>query len=718
MQGRISRRAAAFAVAGLVLAVAPSWAADDVWVVAGQPSGGQVFKVVVDPTDPDTLYAMANPGVFKSTDGGAHWSLTFSMNDADGIDLAVDSVQPANVYVAGHDSGLWKSDDGGESWSHLGGITKAHVVAVDPVNEGVVYTIANDDFVNGCNVYKSVDGGESWNLIDTGMSGLTGNAKAWCTRIAIDPADPQVLYLSSQVGDYDGSIGARDGDALSGLYSSTDGGAHWTQHLPTLAFADVVVDPSDDQNVYAGSYVSNDAGATWAPINTPAANFTVIAVDPSDSQVILGVEDATITGVLWMSRDQGAHWDPVAMPHGNAVYNLAYDPVTPATVYASSQAFGVYKSTDGGSTWAESTEGLAGVYAFNVLMDSTGDIYLGSIGTGIFKSTDGGATWAMKDDGLDIGIGSSGITTRSLVEAATPGTLYMTNQSHLYKTTNGGDTWSRITSRSDGSIDIVATDPERADTVYAGTGGGHVLKSTDGGAHWTQSVSGLPADGVWSLAVDPTDSDVLYIGGFQSSLSKSTDGGKTWSLSDTGLAGSEGVWCVAVDPKDGDNVYACAGNHGVYKSTDGGKKWAKAGDVPDYAFSILEVDPHDPVVIYAALPGFAVYVSTDSGAHWTKLVDPSGSAATASRTEAMAASGSSHTVSASSGSQYVKISAFAVDPRSEKVYGAASDHQVYVYSNSHLPSGSGSSGSGGGGGGFPLLASLALLGVGFLRRRS
>lgn len=717
MHGRVSRKIAAFSLFAL-LAALPVMAANDAWVVVGEPSGGQVFKVVVDPTGSGTLYAMANPGVFKSTDRGADWSLALAMGESDGVDLAVDPVHPANVYAAGHDTGLWKSADGGRTWNLLNGISKAHVVVVDPVNEGVVYTIAN-----GCDVYKSVDGGATWNLIDTGISGLTGNVDAYGAQIAVDPANPQVLYLATQVGSFQSTTGARGGSPLSGLYTSADGGAHWVQNLPTLAFADVVVDPSNDQNVYAGNYVSNDAGATWALAPGTATDLTVIAVDPADSQVMWGVALANVLGSLWTTTDQGAHWSQVSMPQGNAVYNVAYDQGTPGALYASSQAFGVYKSTDGGTTWTDSSTGISGVFSFDVLADSTGAIYMGTLGSGIFKSADGGTSWDMKDDGISVNSGTSGISVQSLVEASTPGTLYFTDQSTLYKTTDGGDTWTGLSlpAFALGSLNVLAVDPEQAETIYVGTGSGQVLKSIDAGAHWTSSVSGLPADGIFSIAVDPTNSMVVYAGGFSTGLFESTDGGITWSSLAVIVDPGFGVSCAAVDPKTPMNVYACVDNKGIEKSTDGGQTWSEAGDTPEFAFRILEIDPNDPDVIYAGIPGSGVWESTDAGAHWTLLDNPSGVSAVSRRTEAVAM-GSSTKIRPLA-NQSVKLSTIAVDPRHAKgLYGLGSDGQLYALADTTATgggSGSGTSASSGSGGGgaFPLLSSLLLLGFAVRRRK-
>ncbi len=716
MDGRpFSRRHLSILLAGLALVAVPVMAGDDVWVVAGQPSGGQIFQVAVDPIHSSTLYALTNSGLFKSTDGGASWGFAYPVY---GYNMAVDSVQPAKLYVANIDNGIWKSADGGTTWRNLTGISNAHLVVTDPVTEGVVYAIAN-----GCDVYKSTNGGSTW--VATGVSSLTGNANAYCTQIAVDPVNPQLLYLATQVGAFDGSTGMRDGSPLSGLYTSTDGGAHWTQNIATMGFADVVIDPNNDQNVYAGSYVSNNAGATWAPSATAPTDFTVIAVAPANSQVMWGVRYAGIDGDLWTSTDQGASWSQVSsMPYGNSVYNGAYDPSTPTTVYAASTAFGVLKSTDGGATWAESTAGLAGVLPFDILADSTGAIYMGTEGTGIFKSTDGGFTWAMKDAGVSVASGTSGIWVQDLVESSTEGALYFTGHvgSGLYKTTDGGDSWTPLTvSGGTGSINTLAVDPEQAQTVYVGTGGGQVMKSIDGGTTWNaSSVSGLSTYGVWSLAVAPTDSKVLFAGGFgNGGLYKSTDGGATWAESDTHLPTAYGVWCIAVDPTTAKTVYACPGNAGIYKSTDGGATWSNAGDVGDSTFRILEIDPNDPNIIYTSIPGGPVNVSTDGGDTWTQLGDPPASSAAARRTEAVA---SPPEARSSSASQLVFMNSIAVDPRhAGHLYGAANTGQVYTLSVKGKTGGTTKPitppASSGGGGDLSLLTGLLLLSFSAARRR-
>ena len=709
------RRLPALSLTALALLAAPVMAADEIWVPTGQPSGGQTFQVAVDPVDSGTLYALTNNGLFKSTDGGADWSFAYAMF---GYDMSVDPLQPMNLYVANIDSGVWKSTDGGDTWSNLAGISNATVVVADPVTEGVVYAIGKD-----CAVYKSPDGGTTWSSI--GVSRLVGNTDAKCTQIAVDAANPQVLYLSTEVGAFNGSTDMRQGSPLSGVYSSTDGGAHWSLNpdTATLGFADVVIDPSDDQNVYAGNYVSNDAGATWAPSSTTPTNFTVITVDPADSQVMWGVVDDNNLGDLWTSTDQGAHWNQVtSMPFANAsfgpaIYNLAYDPSAPADVYAASMAFGVFHSSDGGATWAQSATGLAGVLPLTIFADSTGDIYMGTQSSGIFKSTDGGVTWAMKDDGIAVNLGSAGITSQALVETSTPGTLYQTDQNSFYKTTDGGDSWSPLTLTGGiGSINALAVDPQQPQTIYVGTGGNQVMKSIDGGASWSISTSGLNTDGVWALAVAPTDSKELFAGGFSTGLFKSTDGGVTWAESDSGMPVAFGIGCVAVDPTDPQVVYACPGNAGIWKSKDGGATWAKAGDLVDDAFRIVEVDPNDPNIVYAAIPGLGVAISTDGGVSWNMLGQP-GSSVESRRTQGVATASKPR----ASADQHATISTIAVDPRQAgNLYGAADTGQVYALGATEdaTTGGKATSGSSSGGGGFPLLCSLLLLGFVAQRRRA
>jgi len=189
----------------------------------------------------------------------------------------------------------------------------------------------------------------------------------------------------------------------------------------------------------------------------------------------------------------------------------------------------------------------------------------------------------------------------------------------VFKSVDGGATWSAA---SRGLVDhrilALAIDPHAPATLYAATASG-VYKSIDGGVSWTRASRGLPAPPpfcgcgslltVFALAVDR--SGVVYAGG--SGVSKSVDGGSHWGPATAGL--SLGVVSLAIDPLDQRTLYAGT-SQGVYKSRNRGASWSPAavGGGPPAA-TALALDPRVPGTLYAGTVA-GVYKSTDGGAHW------------------------------------------------------------------------------------------------------
>jgi hypothetical protein len=226
------------------------------------------------------------------------------------------------------------------------------------------------------------------------------------------------------------------------------------------------------------------------------------------------------------------------------------------------------------------------------------------------------------------------------IDPLTPTTLYAGTSGGVFKSTNGGASWS-----ASGLINVsaLAIDPLTPTTLYAATSTsgvfGGVYKSTDGGVSWN-ATSGLPSF-VFSLAIDPLNPTSLYAGTlgwldgvYTSTVYKSTDGGTSWSpvvLIDSysyycGPCG--GVFALAIDPlipttlfsmtaaitayyEDGSVSYSAPSQ--VFKSTDGGAGWSASGLIN--VVSALAIDPLTPTTLYAGTYD-AMYKSTDGGASW------------------------------------------------------------------------------------------------------
>ena len=219
------------------------------------------------------------------------------------------------------------------------------------------------------------------------------------------------------------------------------------------------------------------------------------------------------------------------------------------------------------------------------------------------------------------------------------------------------DTFSGLSSRPIGPAamggriaDIVAVQDGQRLTIYIGSAGGGVWKSSDGGTTFKPVFDKQPTQSIGSLAIDPTNPQIIWAGtgeawvrnsvGVGNGIYRSRDGGDSWE--NLGLADSEHVSRIAIHPKDGNTVYACALGHlwnanqerGVFKTTDGGKSWQKVlFRDENTGCADLVIDPKDPNVVYAAMwdvrrqpwifrsggPGSGLFKSTDGGATWHEL---------------------------------------------------------------------------------------------------
>jgi len=171
---------------------------------------------------------------------------------------------------------------------------------------------------------------------------------------------------------------------------------------------------------------------------------------------------------------------------------------------------------------------------------------------------------------------------------------------------------------SAGALAIDATTPG---TLYAGNSGG-VFKSTDGGNTWSVTNTGLPETSyVSALALDPTTPGTLYAGGDAiSGVFKSTDGGGTWSAADAGLPETAYVSVLVLDPTTPGTLYARTGDGGVFKSSNAAGTWFAANTgLPEVGVSFLAVDPTAPSTLYAAPGVGAVFKSTNAGGTWGEV---------------------------------------------------------------------------------------------------
>ena len=345
------------------------------------------------------------------------------------------------------------------------------------------------------------------------------------------------------------------------------------------------------------SIISAETEMKLLPTATPAKKPTVLPT-PKRPNFPARISQATTTTAnnVWTSIG----------PEGGEILTLAIDPQTPSTLYAGTSGGGVFKSTNSGATWAPINNTAMGDSIQTLLIDpiTTTTLYAGTDLLGIFKSTDGGVNWNTINNGTAYPSGEIAINP------ITPTILYAGANSALFKTTNGGTSWSNSGAPCNR---IFAIDPQTPNTVYSGSGS-NVCKSVDDGA--TKNTSGLGGSAsIQDLVIDPLTSTILYVGTSSNGVKKSTNGGTTWGASNTGLT-ELNVRVLAIDPQTPSTLYAGTYAGGIFKTTNGGASWsASSNGLSNLNIRTLAVDPQTPTTIYAGTLN-GVFKSTDGGANW------------------------------------------------------------------------------------------------------
>ncbi|MEA2204292.1 MAG: hypothetical protein QOE77_1068 [Blastocatellia bacterium] len=343
---------------------------------------------------------------------------------------------------------------------------------------------------------------------------LSGSAGATANAIAIDATGNAYVtgYTSSE--DFPAVTPLK---TKNSFFKTTDGAANWNNNNTGLSgnLTALAVAPNSPSTIYAGTsvgaYVSTDAGSTWQKTATGGLptfpNVITLAVDPTNSQVVYA---GILNGGLYRTTNGGATWARITLPVINdaVVFAIAFDPLTPATMYLGS-GNGAFKSTNSGNSWTQLSFGspaTPNVRALAIDPISPATIYAGTFGSGFFKTINGGTNWTAMNSGMN------GTTITAIaIDPSNTSTVYAGHSGSIDKSINGATSWSPINTGVPGfAISALIVDPSAPATVYAGTTGGGVIKTTNGGSSWARVNAGLWKANIVALVRDPTNPATLY----------------------------------------------------------------------------------------------------------------------------------------------------------------------------------------------------------------
>ncbi len=581
-----------------------------VWATGG-PYGGRVEDIALHPLTPTILFAtVEHIGVFASFDSAANWELTLDNDDPKRV--VFDAQNPDVIYCASG-NGLPRSLDGGLTWEllpelfHSQNGCYATYPVPHPTAAGVVYAgtgrcrgIPLEPGEGG--IYYSDDYGDTW---VTRTIGLTDTD---IVDITFHPNNPDTMAAATHSGN---------------IFITTDGGLtwHWAADLGQQL-----------RRIYFNPSGSHEAWIVpHAEYQPPSAPYLFKSADPGLSTWVTTVVTDTpiggggiwsltfISDTIWAaggrgytSDDGGATWTPVMDDESpiHTIHTFAFHPSDEQTIYVGSEMDGVAKSTDGGATWLERNEGLAGLQVRELAMPrgEIDTIYANTFERGILRSDNGGRAW---------------------VEL----TFF-----------HGG--------RQKGQL--LSADPFVPDRVYLGFGCDVDIPciqiSEDRGVTWRQVTMTLPI--TWSgemgelMTAVPhplVPGRILASAGFcrdtahcntgdePNGFYASDDYGESWSYLGPTPPISE-VLNIAYDSRASNLVYAGTQGMGLWKSIDGGEHWQPVpipGVLPPVHVSDIESHPHITGTVYVRLYSYAggpnpqpnLFVSDNAGITWQEIPD-------------------------------------------------------------------------------------------------
>lgn len=595
------------------------------WTNLGLKHSEHIARIVIDPRDSKVVYVAAqgplwgpggDRGLFKTIDGGKTWKNVLSISQNTGVtDVVMDPRDPDVLYAAsyqrrrhvwtlidgGPESAIYKSTDAGATWTKLkSGIPTVDLgrigLAIAPSDPDTVYaTIEAADGKGG--IFRSTDRGATWErrnpFEQTGM---------YYATLFVDPRNSERIYVMNVV------IHVSD-DGGKTLHPMSERSKHGDNHV-------IYIDPDDNAHYLVGSdggvYESYDRGETWGfKQNLPIGQFYDVAVD--DSKPFYYVYGGTQDNSNWggpsrTMRVNGSVNTDWFFTQGGDGFHSAIDPEDPNTVYAEYQygALVRYDRRTGERLGIQPQEGkgdppLRWYWDSPIVISSHDHKRLYFAANKVFRSDDRGDSWRA----------ISGDLTRQIDRDSLPvmGKIW------------GPDAVAKNASTSFyGNIITLAESPQSDGTLYVGTDDGLIQTTQDGGATWhkIEHFPGVPdRTFVSRIVASNFDGHTVFAAfdnhknaDFKPYLLRSTDGGATWTSIAATLPENGPVYAIAQDTVN-PNLLFVGTEFGLFFSIDGGGKWIQLkGGLPTIPVRDIAIQKRESDLVLATF-GRGFYILDD-----------------------------------------------------------------------------------------------------------
>jgi photosystem II stability/assembly factor-like uncharacterized protein len=544
------------------------------WKCMGLEKTRNIHRVIIDPTNPNVVYAAAigNPygvhperGVFKTTDGGETWAKVLYTNDTSGVaDMIMDSKNPNKIFAAmwQHSRTPWSLNSGGK----------------------------------GSGLYVTMDAGKTWKKLN-GEGGLpTGNYGRIGITLCHDMPNRVYALIES---------------TKSALYKSDDGGSKWEKVNEDAAytanrsfyFQDIIADPKNENRLWLINQIvsmSEDGGKSFKtviPYNGIHPDHHAFWIHPEDPNFIIDGND----GGIGITRDKGKNWTfDEKIPVGQ-FYHINVDNELPYNVMGGMQDNGSWRGP--AYTWTQSGlknyywESLWGGDGFDVLPDpdDANWIYAMSQGGNVGRyNIITGEQWDIRPPSVVNTINKDRIrfnwNAAIAQDAFDKNTIYYGSQ-FVHKSTNKGDSWTTI------SPDLTTNDSAKIDQQK---NGGISIDITGAENHCT------------ILAIEPSklNKEILWVTTDDGQVQLTKDGGKSWSNVTSKITGlAKGCWIpqVRASRYNTGEAYVVANDYRrgnfaamIFKTTDYGNTWVNIlqnKNTKGYALCMIQ-DPTEPNLIF------------------------------------------------------------------------------------------------------------------------